>query len=655
MKLNILLVSDQVRGIDGTGGLGDVATGLARELSEREDTSIRCVMPGYEQISERGHENRFDDVVFDDLSVPWGVGTRQVTVSRYHLPRFKEDEEPVVCYLLRDREIFARRENSAPQAVLLARATLALVERLEEFRPDVLHCNDWHTGLIPVYCNSVYKQHPQLGRLATVYTVHNNGGDAYQGAKDFREVEPIAGLPSESYHPGRTTSLEHWGRFNFAKGGIGFSDLCNTVSLTYAQEMRSQAFGGGLDPVVESRSHDICGIVNGIDTDEWDPERDRYLPENCRFRTADPTEWIQRKKVKIREHLRQWTAPDKSAPYRELKDDTLLIGLVTRITDQKMPPLLPLPEDMGYGWDGESPLEKICREGKNVQFVILGNADRTDHRGQRYVQKLTELQGKYPERISYYNGFDIRLSHLLFAATEIMLVPSVFEPCGLTQLIGMRYGTVPLVRSVGGLRDTVIDEQTSALANGFSFLEMGGPVGSWNGMINVQNAVRLCHETMNRAIEVYGWKARWLELMRNGLKRDSSWGVPVRQYRLLYEEALHRRVNQFFCKPFHVEHLEQRLAGQIARLERLLTMPVDMFMNLRKLESGSFGPYEMTEQFRLQLRELEQTGLISMQAPEVIPYRGTNLSQFVHISHAGREFIRQRLHLKHVFSSPSYA
>jgi hypothetical protein len=310
---------------------------------------------------------------------------------------------------------------------------------------------------------------------------------------------------------------------------------------------------------------------------------------------------------------------------------------------------------MGYGWDGESPLEKICREGKNVQFVILGNADRTDHRGQRYVHKLTELQGKYPERISYYNGFDIRLSHLLFAATEIMLVPSVFEPCGLTQLIGMRYGTVPLVRSVGGLRDTVIDEQTSALANGFSFLEMGGPVGSWNGMINVQSAVRLCHETMNRAIEVYGWKARWLELMRNGLKRDSSWGVPVRQYRLLYEEALHRRVNQFFCKPFHVEHLEQRLAGQIARLERLLTMPVDMFMNLRKLESGSFGPYEMTEQFRLQLRELEQTGLIAMQAPEVIPYRGTNLSQFVHISHAGREFIRQRLHLKHVFSSPTYA
>ncbi|MCA9095314.1 MAG: glycogen/starch synthase, partial [Planctomycetaceae bacterium] len=127
MKLNILLVSDQVRGIDGTGGLGDVATGLARELAEREDNAIRCVMPGYEQISEKGHEHRFDDVVFDDLAVPWGIGTRQVIVSRYHLPRFKENEDPVVCYLLRDREVFARRENSAAQAVLLARATLALV------------------------------------------------------------------------------------------------------------------------------------------------------------------------------------------------------------------------------------------------------------------------------------------------------------------------------------------------------------------------------------------------------------------------------------------------------------------------------------------------------------------------------------------------
>ncbi|MFO1022847.1 MAG: glycogen/starch synthase [Planctomycetales bacterium] len=646
MKLNVLLVSDQVRGIDGTGGLGDVATGLARELAERDDTDIRVLMPGYEQISERGHEKRFEDVIFDDLVIPWGAGTRQLSVSRYRLPQFHANETPVTCYLLRQPELLARRENSAAQAVLLAQGTLAFLERFTEFRPDVLHCNDWHTGLIPVYINSVYKGHPFLGRLATLYTVHNNGGDAYQGAKDFGEVETLAGIPSEYYLPGRTRSVEHWGRFNFAKGGIGFADLVNTVSLTYAQEMRSRVMGGGLEQVVESRAHNICGIVNGIDTDEWNSETDHYLPENCRFSPTDPVEWIQRKKIKIRQHLRAWTAPDGGKPFANVRDDSVLIGLITRITDQKMPAIVPLAEDMGFGWDGQTPVEKLCLENKDVQFAVLGNADRTDHRGQRYVAKLEEMQRKLPQQCHYYNGFDIGLSHLLFATTDIMLVPSVFEPCGLTQLTGMRYGTVPLVRGVGGLRDTVIDEQASPHANGFSFLEFQGPVSHWPGMIHVSQAADLCLQTMRRALGVRkSSEARWHELMRNGLNRDSSWNVPVRQYRLLYEAALNHRIHHFFCAPATLESVQIDMARQFKKIERLLSMPADVFMNLRKLESGSFGPYEMTEGFRLQLRDLETAGLVELQTPDIVPYRGMNLSQHAQITAEGREFIRQRLAL----------
>jgi|GEM_PF-316978 len=646
MQLNVLLASDQVRGIDGTGGLGDVTTALAKELARRKDIDIRIIMPGYQQAAEK-LPALFADVVIPDLRVPMGEDTVSVQVCRYLLPQIGAASPRVPVYLLVQPQVFARRENSGPQAVLLARATLEFIAHSTEFQPDLIHCNDWHTGLIPVYIESLYRQNPTLGRMATLYTTHNNTGEAYQGAHPFYEVQHLCGLPSDSFLPGQTRSLEHFGRFNFAKGGFGFADLVNTVSIRYAAELQSRAFGGRLEQVLRDRGQDLCGIVNGIDVEEWDPAGDEFLPAECRFSADDSLAQIRTSKLRIRERLRQWRDPATGAfPFEKLRPDSLLIGVVTRITDQKMPVMLPLREDTGFDYEIPSPLERICRDVGDVQFVILGSADRNDWRGLRYAQRLAELGNQLPDQLLFFDGFSIELSHLIYAGSEMFLVPSVFEPCGLTQLTSMRYGGVPVVRSVGGLRDTVIDERAGHAANGFTFCEFEGPVEEWTAMVDVPRAAELLYHTLRRAIEIYHHEVRWEQLVRNGMRRDSSWKVPAAQYRKLYETAVARRVGRWFSVPSSLDAMQQRLDDAVKRLELVLTIPPTMYWNLAKLATGAFGPFEMTGIFRVELQHLRELGYITAPPLEQIPDRGDNLSHFVQITDAGREFVLLREALK---------
>jgi starch synthase len=655
MKLNVLLVSDQVRGIDGTGGLGDVAAGLAKALAKRDDLEIRLLMPGYEKISEKDLESRFSDVVIESLPVPLGHRIVTVQVCRVVLPTFSADEPKVICYLLRQSELFEKRENSGRQAVLLARGALAFMERCEEFRPDLVHCNDWHTALVPVYLNTLYATHPYLSRIATLYTIHNNTGGAYQGVKPINEVLPLAGLPDECYRPGATRSVEYFGQFNHAKGGIGYSDLVNTVSLTYAEELRSPVFGGGLDKVVEDRAAELCGIVNGIDIDEWNPATDTFLPKAARFSEQDSPAVIRSKKVALRESLRKWKAADGTQPFAKLTDESVLIGVVTRISEQKMPVLLPLKEDTGFSYEIPSPIERICddagRQGTPVQWIVLGNADRSDDRGKRYVDRLHHLAESRPNDVTFFDGFDIALSHLIYAASELFVVSSSFEPCGLTQLTSMRYGSIPVVRSVGGLRDTVIDERDAFEANGFKFLERNDSVENWIYQAETRQASDLLVQTLHRALGIRGNDMRWNQLMLNGMLRDSSWTIPAAQYRRLYDEAVQQRLHQSFCRPRSAREIAWQIDELSARFERIFKLPASAYTNLCKFASGRFGNFEITPVFLSELQLLQDCRFITSNPLHEIPQRGEDLSKWLWITHEGSDFIALRRALQQAVMS----
>lgn len=650
MKLNVLIVSDQIRGIDGTGGLGDVATGLAKALAKRDDLEIRLLMPGYEKISEKNLERRFENVVLESLPVPLGSSVVNVSVAKVVLPVFSKQEPQVICYLLREPGTFAKRENSGRQAVLLARGAISFCSQCEEFRPDVIHCNDWHSALIPVYLNTVYRNDPYLNRIATLYTTHNNTGGAYQGLKPMQEVQPLAGLPVECYAPGTTRSVEFFGQFNHAKGGIGFSDLVNTVSVTYARELRSAVFGGGLNPVVEDRGGEVCGIVNGIDAEEWNPETDHFLPVAARFSVRESPQEIRRKKNLLRSELRAWQDPDGDTPYSRITDDSILIGVVTRISDQKMPILLPMPEDTGFSYEIASPIERICERatqiGAPVQWVFLGNADPNDRKGLAYAARLKSLAKDRADDIAFYDGFSIGLSHIMYAASELFVVPSSFEPCGLTQLTAMRYGSIPIVRDVGGLRDTVIDENSGFEANGFKFLERDDSVENWRHQSEVPWATELLYQTLVRALSVRSNNERWNQLIVNGLKRDSSWTIPASQYRRLYDEAVRHRLGQSFNRPNSVPDLFRQVKALKQEIERLLKVPQSAFTNLQKFVDGSFGPYGLTSVFRAELLYLQDCGYLSKCDLNHIPENGENLSKHLWITPAGLEFVSLRMALQ---------
>jgi starch synthase len=559
MRLNVLLLSNQVRGIDGVGGLGDVAIGLAKALLSRGDVNIRLAMPGYNDITENQKlRNRFNRTRLlrglDGLPVPFGSDTERVDVFEIQVP---ECHPAATCYIFRCPPVFDARDpetgrinkNSPDKAILFARTALEFLRVYDGFHVDVIHCNDWHTGLVPVFLKTVYPDDPYLGRVATLYTTHNAGGDAYQGGfPEEGRLLPLSGLSAEQvFRGGETESLFHNDKFNFCKGGFGFADLINAVSRQYREDLFLPAFGGGLEGVLKARSTDFTGVINGIDTAEWDPATDKHLNGHT-FSKTESAKDIRNRKRKIRHLLRDWIITDDQhpckgeKPFAALKDGSVLIGVVSRIDFQKVPILL-------------QAIERICSV-EDVQVAILGNADRNDLLGMSYEETLRGMAQSYSERLLFFDGFDIPLSHLIYAAAEMFLVPSVFEPCGLTQLVAMRYGAVPIVRSTGGLVDTVIDDGDQARhgsATGFRFRE---PV-SESAMMDEQTAGDALVSRLEEALKVYRTNpARWNQLVLNGMSRDSSWSVPSMQYVKLYHEAVRRSIERtFFGQPSEATEL----------------------------------------------------------------------------------------------------
>lgn len=485
-SLKILLVSAEVAPFAKTGGLADVAGALPRALA-RLGHDVRVLMPWYRQVANAGTVAPVlkGGVQLEGSGLPEEMprvfSLRQGALPGTKIPIYFVDQP---AYYDRERlygdEDGDFRDNG-DRFVFFARAALAAAKTLA-FQPDVIHLNDWHTGFLPVYLRTNFADDAFFKKTGTLFTIHNL---AYQGLfPDWQFGR--TGLDWGLYNP---EGLEFYGQMNTLKGAVLFSDKLNTVSPRYAEEIKTQDFGCGLEGLLRGRSADLSGIINGLDTDEWDPQTDKHLAVNYGPDSLD-------KKALMKKALKKEVGlPD---------DDVPLVAMVTRLDNMK----------------GLSLVDEIADYlmHLDMQFVLLGTGDA------RFHESFSRLAETYPEKAAVQLRFDEGLAHRIEAGADMFLMPSRFEPCGLNQLISLRYGTVPVVRTVGGLADTVKEfDRNSGTGNGFTFSE-------YNSMA--------LFNTIQRALEVHKDAGAWRKLQRNGMAEDHSWAASAREYEKLYREVM---------------------------------------------------------------------------------------------------------------------
>jgi starch synthase len=463
-----------------TGGLADVLGALPPALA-RLGWDVTLVLPRYRGVTAGSPIDKFSlnvggytrDVGF--FEAPMSNGARAILVD---------------CPDLYDREeLYAPRgtpeyPDNARRFAMLVRAALEWTARRGQ-RPSVVHGHDWQAGLAPVYLKTLYASHPTLGGTPSVFTIHNL---AYQGLFDAGWLPRVDLGPEEL----AVNRLEFWGRFSFLKGGIRDAAVVTTVSRTYANEIQTPEFGFGFDGILRDRRHDLIGILNGIDTAEWDPRHDRFLP-------APYGETLEGKIAAKRAVLAHYRLPDDAAAMARP-----LVGMISRMVDQK----------------GFDLIEEVAGDLSRLDamFVVLGTGDA------RYQDLWTKLAVQHPQRIAAHIGFHEGIAHLIEGGADIFLMPSRFEPCGLNQMYSLRYGTVPVVRRVGGLADTVRDYAPGDLnSTGFMFTDYTG---------------RALLEALGRALALYHDPARWRAVQQAAMREDNSWDHSAREYVTIYERAI---------------------------------------------------------------------------------------------------------------------
>lgn len=473
--MKVLIAAAEAVPFVKTGGLADVTGSLLREL-RAAGVEARLMLPLYRgikrkfRLSDTGHR----------ITVPVG--------NRKHASRIFSYEDSVFfteCDEFFDRKelygtVHGDYEDNAFRFIFFSRAVLEAC-KATGFMPDVIHCNDWHTGLIPLYVRSIYRE--AFKRTATLMTIHNLG---YQGVFPVSAM-PLTGLGPELFNP---SGVEHYGQLNLLKAGIVAATAVSTVSMNYAGEITTSQYGFGLDGALKGR--DVTGILNGLDYGEWDPAEDASIP--ARYSSAD----ISGKKRCKSRLAGECSFKAPRAP---------LVCMVGRLSSQK-----------GIDIFLEA-ADRIFSAGINM--VVLGKGDDALHR------RLKETQRRHPGSLSLCIGYDEAFVHRVFAGSDMFLMPSKYEPCGLTQMIAMRYGTVPVGRATGGIADTVRDYDHMR--------------GSGTGFLFQDYSASALLECLKRAVCVYTDKAKWERLARGGMKTDFSWGSSARKYKALYR-ALTRKV-----------------------------------------------------------------------------------------------------------------
>ncbi|HUP49170.1 MAG TPA: glycogen synthase [Thermoanaerobaculia bacterium] len=485
--MRLVFAAAEVSPVAKTGGLGEVCGSLPKELA-RLGHDVTVFMPYYRQARQYFESAGFEpEVIIPPTWLSWGNWSTDVAFLRTTLPG---SDVPLILvandyYYDRD-QIYAGLpgiDDFLQRYTVFCRAVIRGCELLG-IRADVLHAHDWHTALLPVYLHSGLQTSEVFRTTRSVYTIHNLNYQGVAGAEAF----PLTGLYSRYW---ASDGLEHFGELNPMKGGIIFADQVTTVSPNYAREIQTPAHGAGLDGVLRSVAYKFTGILNGIDTEEWDPAADPHLSSH--YDAQELRGKAGAKRALMKEAGLAYAAK------------TPVLGVISRMVEQKgFQLLIPI-------------LGRLIRAGAKV--VALGNGER------RYEEGFDLVAEQYPEACRVWLGFDNALAHRIYAGCDLLLMPSMYEPCGLSQMYALRYGTLPVVRMTGGLVDMVIpyDGTNAETANGFGFRAPSVDelfFATWAGMLNFKDA------------------KLWKVLQRNGMREDFSWARSARQYEEVYRRAV---------------------------------------------------------------------------------------------------------------------
>ncbi len=475
-KLKILIVASEVVPFAKTGGLADVIGSLPQELRE-QDIDARVVMPYYQGI--RGIDEK---VKWMDTYVV-SLGWRNQEASIFLL------DEDVPTYFIKNYEYFNRGElygydDDDERFAFFCKAVLEMIPRMD-FIPDIIHCNDWQTGPICLLLKDNYRFNPMYNNIKTVYTIHNI---QYQGIFGRESLEMLE-ISDGYFHP---EAIEHYGAISYMKAGIRYADIITTVSPSYAHEIQTPQYGYGLDGLLRERSDAVYGIINGIDELKYNPSTDPHLYSN--YSVSD---------LSGKKECKHQLQKDLGL----VQEDKMVIAIITRLAIQKGLDLF------HHTIDGVWIMDKIME--MDVQFILLGTGEP------EYENMFKHLAYRYPGRVSSNITFNEQLSHRIYAASDVFLMPSMFEPCGLGQLMAMKYGSVPVVRQTGGLKDTVIHyNEAEKTGTGFEFVDYSG---YW------------LYNKINEAYRYYTEKPDDFEQIRaNGMSSDFGWGRSAGKYIELY-------------------------------------------------------------------------------------------------------------------------
>lgn len=470
--LKVLIVASEAAPFIKSGGLGDVVGSLPKAL-RAEGVDVRVVIPRHGAIKDESmHGVEFLGEF--DVHLQW----------RRHRAKILRKPGDVPVYFVESDYYFGREGlygygDDAERYAFFGKAVLDMLSMVD-FYPDILHCNDWQCGPVCMYLKEIYGKILLYSRMKTLFTIHNL---QYQG-RFGRETLEMMDVPMELYDNG---TVEFYGTVSYMKMGLVFADQISTVSETYAQEIQTPEYGYGMDGVLRSRADVLCGILNGIDYAANDPETDRYIVKH--FSAAHP----------------EGKAENKRALQQRLQlepRDVPILSMITRLADQKGIDIL------------AGALEELMQ--RDIQFVLLGTGES------RYEQLFRDLQARYPGRVSANIFFDEELAQQIYASSDLFLMPSKFEPCGLGQMFSLRFGTVPIARKTGGLADTIrhYDPETKQ-GNGFLFEHYDSRGLLW---------------AVDEALRVYRMGSeQWLQVVKNAMQSDYSWEHSADRYIALYE------------------------------------------------------------------------------------------------------------------------
>lgn len=476
--MKILFATSEAAPFVKTGGLGDVAGSLPKALCDKK-IDARVILPLYKCIPQK-YVEKMEYIGSIYINIAWR--------SQYcGIMKLVEDG---VTYYFIDNKFYFNGDKpydyihlDAEKFVFFSKAVLSVLPTIG-FRPDVIHCNDWQTGPVPVLLDTFYDNEFYRG-IKTIMTVHNL---KFQGRWGLDEIKDIMGISDYYYSDDK---LEFHKDANLLKGGLVYANKITTVSETYAGEIETAEYGEGLEGIISARHNDLCGIVNGISYKDWNSSTDPFIYQN--FNRNNVFTQKHKNKTALQEELGLEVNPDK-----------MMIGVVSRLTDQK-------------GFDLVAYAMERLTEG-GAQLVILGTGD------ENYENLFRHYAWKCPDKVAACIYFSNEMSHKIYAACDAFLMPSRFEPCGLSQLISLKYGTLPIVRETGGLKDTIAPyNEYTGEGNGFSFTNY-----------NAEDMLNVIYYAMDI---YYNRKQEWKKIVRNAMKCDYSWNVSADKYIALYEEV----------------------------------------------------------------------------------------------------------------------